>query len=290
MIAPSGRIYGRIFATAVEKALLSARVLVISSDLSEIVYTERDGAGGPRKLDKCVSEAPHRHEAFAGNQPYYAVGGCVLLGEHYLSIQQRWRKVRAVVNGSADVPLHASGLEQSGENLLAVSHFFATRGIARVAVAATSKTKFHVNMHTVAPVLGMLKAQIARVAARLPSAPSALALIFESSQRGDPLIIKHFGELQLLTKGQALPTEHCLMPKTAKEPGLEIADFIVNAAGSQARRQLRNIPGFARDYEAVFHKLPSPYAEFFLITEVGGSVDRREAYVQGIGSKRPEEP
>jgi hypothetical protein len=226
------------------------------------------------------------HEAFAGNQPYYAIGGCVVLGAHYLSIQRQWCEVRTAVNGRADAPLHASGLEQSPENLGAVSRFFARPSIARVAVAATAQTKFHVDMHTVAPVLGMLKAQIARVAARVPC--TALALIFESSQRGDPLIMEHFGELQLPTTGKALPTEHCLMPKIAKEPGLEIADFIVNAAGSQARRQLRGTPGRARDYEAVFHQLPPAYAEFFLITDVGGSVERREAYVQGVGSKRPE--
>jgi hypothetical protein len=62
-----------------------------------------------------------------------------------------------------------------------VSAFFRTRRFARVAVAATSQTKFHVDLHTVAPVLGMLKEQIARVVALTPCA--TVALIFESSQR-----------------------------------------------------------------------------------------------------------
>jgi hypothetical protein len=226
------------------------------------------------------------HEAFAGNQPYYAVGGCVLLGLHYAGIKQQWREVRRLVNGSADAPLHAAELRRVRENLAAVSRFFLTRGIARVAVAATTQTKFHVDMHTMVPVIGMLKAQIGRVAARVPC--TTMALVFESSQRGDPLIMQHFEELQLPANGKLLPTEHCFMPKSAGEPGLEIADFIVNAAGSQARRQLRGTPGFAQDYEAVFHQLPSPYAEFFLITDVGGSAEGREAYVQGVGSKRQE--
>ncbi len=51
-----------------------------------------------------------------------------------------------------------------------------------------------------------------------------MALVFESSQRSDPLIMEHFGELRLPATGEPLPTEHCLMPKRANEPGLEIAD------------------------------------------------------------------
>lgn len=223
------------------------------------------------------------HEAFAGNQPYYAVGGCAVLGGHYEAIKQEWREVRKLVNGSPDAPLHASELRQTPENLAAVSRFFGTPGIARIGVAATSRTTFHVDMHTMAPVMGMLKKQIARVAARVPC--TTVAVIFESSQRADPLLMRHFDELQLSDDGVQLPTEHCLMPKSAGEPGLEIADFIVNAVGTQARRHLRGTAGFSQDFQAVFHQLTPPYAQFLLITDVGGSAEGHEAYVQAIGPK-----
>src|SRR5260370_180565 len=77
------------------------------------------------------------HERFAGNQPYYAVGGCALLGLHHEALKQRWREVRRLVNGSADAPLHAAELRQTPENLATVSAFFLTPGFARLAVAAT---------------------------------------------------------------------------------------------------------------------------------------------------------
>jgi hypothetical protein len=111
---------------------------------------------------------------------------------------------------------------------------------------------------------------------------TSVALIFESSQRGDPLVIQHFGELELQENDKPLPTEHCFMPKSSGEPALEIADFIVNAAGSQARRQLRGISGFAQDYQAVFHRLPQQYGHFFLITDVEGSAENTEATVRGL--------
>jgi hypothetical protein len=57
------------------------------------------------------------HEAFSGNQPYYAVGGCALLGLHHAWIKQRWREVRRLINGSADAPLHAAELRPTPESL-----------------------------------------------------------------------------------------------------------------------------------------------------------------------------
>ena len=220
------------------------------------------------------------HETFAGNQPYFVVGGCALLGQDHRAITQEWREVRRVVNGSPDAPLHAADLKQTEENFGALRVFFRSRGFARVAAAATTNTKFLVDMHTMSPVLGMLKEQIARVVELTPC--TTVALIFESSQRGDPPLMQHFGELDLRDNDKPLPTEHCLMPKKSGEPALEVADFIVSAAGSQTKRQLRGTSSFAPDYRDVFHKVPREYAQFCLITEVGAAAESNEAFVRGL--------
>jgi hypothetical protein len=219
------------------------------------------------------------HETFAGNQPYYAIGACALMGEHYEWVKARWKELRTLINGSQDIPLHAAALDYTPQNLAAVSQFFLHPSFARVGVAATNKTNFAVDMHAMAAVMGMLKEYIARVVALTPS--SAVALIFESSERADPLVRQHFGELCLTENGKDLPTEHCFMPKLAAEPGLELADFIASAAGSQARRRYRGTAGFAKDYQAVFHQFPPPFSQFFHITEVEGSREKQEAWVQG---------
>jgi hypothetical protein len=220
------------------------------------------------------------HETFAGDHPYFAVGGCGILGAHYDVVKTQWRELRRIINGDPDAPLHAANLAYSPESLAAVSAFFTSPVFARFGVAATNKTRFAVDMHAMAPVMGMLKQYIARLVSVLPC--TTVALIFESSDRGDPLVQQHFGEFELLENERPIPIEHCFMPKSAGEPGLELADFIASAAGTQARFQHRGKTGFAKDYEAVFHGFPPPMSQFFHVVEVGGSREAREASIQGV--------
>jgi hypothetical protein len=220
------------------------------------------------------------HETFAGDHPYYAVGGCGILGIHHASVSAQWRELRRVINGNPDAPLHAADLEYTPENLAAVSQFFKSPGFARLGVAATNKTNFAVDMHVMAAVMGTLKQQIARLVAATPC--TQVALIFESSERGDPLVRQYFGELGLMEEERPIPIEHCFMPKSANEPGLEIADFIANAAGTQTRFYHQERKKFALDYEAVFHQFPPPGSQFTLITDVSGSTENREAWIQGV--------
>jgi hypothetical protein len=50
------------------------------------------------------------HETFAGDQPYYAVGGCAILGAGYGMVKAQWRQLRSDINGDPDLPLHAADL------------------------------------------------------------------------------------------------------------------------------------------------------------------------------------
>jgi len=225
------------------------------------------------------------HETFAGNQPYYAVGGCAVLGAHYEWVKAKWKELRKCINGDPEAPLHAADLEYTPKNLAAVSQFFTDRSFARFAVAITDKTTFVTNMHSMAPVMGMLKVHIARIVSVLPC--SATALIFESSERGDQLVLQHFGELGLTENGAPLPTSHCFMPKSIREPGLELADFVASAAGTQARFYYQGKSGFAKDYQAVFHQFSAPFSQFFHIQEVGGSEQDHAAWIQGTRRSEP---
>jgi hypothetical protein len=135
-----------------------------------------------------------------------------------------------------------------------------------------------------ATIFGMLKEHVDRFVSTIRC--NTVAVIFESSDRGDPLAKRHFGELTLQQGYHIPPTEHRFMPKSAHEPGLEIAHFIANAAGGQARHRHRGKQGFAKNYEAVFHQFPPPFSQFSYIAEVGGSPEDGQAWVQG--TRRPE--
>jgi len=225
------------------------------------------------------------HETFSGDHPYFAVGGCAILGAHHAAVVELWRELRRTINGDPSAPLHAADLAYTDANFSALSAFFKSPAFARFGVAATSKTNFLVDLHAMAAVMGMIKQHIARIVERLPC--STVAVIFEASQRGDPLVQKHFGELGLMENERLIPTEHRFMPKSSGEPGLEIADFVASAAGSQARFYHQGKKAFAKDYQDVFHQHPPPYSQFFHIAEVGGARESNQVWVEG--SKRSED-
>jgi hypothetical protein len=201
------------------------------------------------------------HETFAGTHDYYGLGGCVVLGARYDWLKGQWREVRRLINGSPDAPLHAADTTWRGARSFAVlSQFFLDRSFLRIAATSTRKTVCPAGMHPAAPVMGGLHEHVVGVAELIPC--KAIAMVVESSQRADAMLKEHFGELKLENKVLILPVEHWLMPKSAGEPGLEIADFIINAAGSQTRRYLKGQPGVSPDFQDVLAAFRSKGVDF----------------------------
>ena len=213
------------------------------------------------------------NEVFAGDQEYYGLGGCVILGQHYEHLKEQWAVVRNCVNGSADAPLHAAKLEQKTSNFEALSKFFSDRSFARIAVASIKRAILPDGMHPAVPVMAALQEDITKLAGRIPC--SAVTIIVESSQRADPILRERFSELIPDGGEMAVTVNYILMPKAGAEPGLEVADFIINAAGSQTRRHLRRQDGFALDFNDVFCRLPPCGCLFSLINGVEIEADGR---------------
>jgi hypothetical protein len=205
------------------------------------------------------------HETFAGDQPYYGLGGCAVMIEAYEPLKARWKSLRRLINGHEDLPLHASTLKPDPTHLGALVEFFRDQSFFRLAVTTTQNMDYPAHLlHSVQPVIEQLKKYVVSIISSTPC--QSVAIIFEQSQRGDPLLQKYFGALQ---PNEAIPVEHCICPKSFAEPGLEIADFIVNAAGSETRRRERKTPGFAKDFQAVFHAVPDALHRFCMIEKVG---------------------
>ena len=208
------------------------------------------------------------HEQFAGDQPYYGLGSCAVPLEYYDELKFHWKRVRAIVTGDPNKPLHASELPRTDKAVAAVAEFFRLPRFFRLGAVATSNMTLPTSLHTAKPVIEILKKNVAAAVSR--SSCSSVALVFERSQRGDPLLYEQFGTLDLELDGKPFPVEHFIMPKSANEIGLEVADFVANACGSQARRELRKQKGFALDYQAVFQSVPRALVHFMLIDSVTG--------------------
>jgi len=206
------------------------------------------------------------HEAFAGNQKYYGLGGCAVLGAHYGRLKSLWMDVRNRINGSPDAPLHATDMDRNPANYCVLSEFFLDRSFVRFAVVALESAILPAEMDPATPVTGVLQEDIASLASRIPCA--AVTIIVESSQRADPILKRCFGELRPDVIDLSKAVNHCLMPKSGAEPGLEIADFVINAAGSQVQRFLRGRQGLAPDFRGVFCRLPEKGCLFSIIGAV----------------------
>jgi hypothetical protein len=213
------------------------------------------------------------HETFAGNQGFYGLGGCAVLGAGYAHLKERWRAVRKAINDDPDLPLHGSEFERKADNFAVLSEFFLDPSFVRIAATTTKAVILPPGMDPCVPVMGQLQKEIAFVAAALPC--KSVWIIVESSQRADPIVQACFSQLTPIDGASPLPVVKSLMSKSSNEPGLEVADFIVSAAGSQVQRRLRNQNGEAPDFNDVFCRLPAlgcRYREVSHVTDENGFV------------------
>jgi hypothetical protein len=206
------------------------------------------------------------HETFAGNQGFYGLGGCVVLGAAYAHLKDRWRAVRKAINGDADLPLHGSEFERKAANFAVLSEFFLDPSFVRIAVTITSAVSLPLGMDPCVPVMGQLQKEIAFVAVALQC--KNVWIIVESSQRADAIVQASFSQLTPINGASPVPLVKSLMPKSSNEPGLEVADFIVSAAGSQVQRRLRGQNGQAPDFNDVFCRLPALGCRYREVSDV----------------------
>jgi hypothetical protein len=119
--------------------------------------------------------------------------------------------------------------------------------------------------------MSQLQKEIALVAAMLSC--KNVRIIVESSQRADAIVQACFSQLTPIDGASPLPVVKSFMPKRSNEPGLEVADFIVSAAGSQVQRRLRGQNGQALDFNDVFCRLPAFGCRYRQISHVATDVN-----------------
>lgn len=152
-----------------------------------------------------------------------------------------------------------------------LAEFFLDRTFVRIAATTIKNIVLPRSMHPCVPVLGQIKKEVEAVAAALRC--RKVWVIVESSQRADPVVQACFSQLTPRGGSQTLFVEKCLMRKSSREPGLEIADFIVSAAGSEIRRRQRGQSGHAPDFQDVFCRLPAEGCRYREVTGIEVGLD-----------------
>jgi hypothetical protein len=190
------------------------------------------------------------------NQPFFGFGGCGVLGiDLDRLITRPWQEVRRLVGGSHDSPLHAAKLSRprSLEHVEAISSFFESNLFTRFGVSCDAHLKAPTGITTAQILLLSLQNRLNYLLQRVWV--TDVIVIFEHSERLERAITRGFGDFVPHQFDRVLDLTLCFMPKAANEPSLEVADFVANAIGQEARRHHRNDSGeFQRkNFQAVFH-------------------------------------
>src|SRR5208283_5604346 len=100
-------------------------------------------------------------------------------------------------------------------------------------------TKIPDEMELIFVVLSVLGGRIQQLVDRVPL--RQVAVIFEHSKRAKSVIERNFSGFSLMKDGHKVPAELLWMPKSANEPGMEVADFVMHAVLRQERKAIQGV-------------------------------------------------
>jgi hypothetical protein len=215
------------------------------------------------------------------HHPVFGLGGCVVLARQYLpTIHDPWMDLRRRCFPDWERrTLHASSLQPTPAQLEALSAFFVGGAFARVAALLSKRTELSVPAHRYELTALALLNRINKVApAFWPF--SSVHVMIESSTRGDPLAARYLAgyqevRVEVEDKTHLCPVQKYFATKSAGLAGLEVADFIVQAAGASVRLEASH-PGRGidrLDFRAVFRSVPRHLASYLDIRSAAPKSD-----------------
>jgi hypothetical protein len=198
-------------------------------------------------------------------QKVFGLGGCAVIASQLDSILRHpWREVRRIINGSPEVPLHATDLvNPSPPQINAIAKFFKTQKIPRFGAICSVETDLDHDLSPLFVVAGVLKLRILDILKWQPF--RSVEIIFEHSQRLAPKTENVFSNFNIEEDGNPISVGLSWMEKSSAEPALEVADFLVNAIGTEVRHRLAKRPGHAKNFEAFFQHVDDHLVSFIEI-------------------------
>lgn len=228
---------------------------------------------GPACLLVAIDETGHEDLADP-HYPIFGLGGCVtLVSECDQHLREPWAALKSQHFGGPRVPLHAAGLNPTPEQASSLGSFFRGNTFGRFAVITTAQTALNSDL-TRYESTGLVMGQLLDEVAGFYSFDS-VAVIFEHNQRTEPLIRRVFSATKTYpesAKKWQVPTTFFLASKKTAEPLVEVADFVMHAAGTATRAYMNTgVPPLnRRDFAAVFEGGIKRRASFLVLTSLEG--------------------
>jgi hypothetical protein len=226
-----------------------------------------DFAFDSKDLLAFVDETGH-HSLSDPAHHVFGVGGCAIPFSQYSTLVEKpWRSLRASHFADVDGPLHAAELQPTGAAVEALAKLFRDTPFYRVAALITEDLpgEGHPYDRCGSTVLAFLH----QVAVRCGCA--RIVLTFESVGNQDPIPSRYLNQQARFSDSQSafVPVHVFRARKRDRLPGLEIADFVMHAAGCQVRNGLATKPQ-RKDFRAVFSGVPDSWVYFGLLTGSDG--------------------
>ena len=182
-----------------------------------------------------------------------------------------WRRMKKRLLGDSEIPLHANELTAKDKDKIeAVSSFFREQSFTRLAAIAhkssTLEGSWSVPKNLVMALITLFRSALCKYPF------TGMVVIYEDTDRLRLEICQELGSLLVEVQewgfNHTVPYEFYLMPKRAVEPGLEIADFIMHAAGGRVREQNNGRIADRRDFDVVFKSVSPDLAAYQEIKSV----------------------
>ncbi len=213
----------------------------------------------PTDLLAFIDETGH-HSLSDPSHAVFGVGGCAIPFPHYADVLEGpWRALKHEYFSDATDALHASQISPTGAGVQAIASLFLTTPFYRLAALIDNQVAS--DEHPYDRCGTLLLAFLHQLAAK--TACSRIVLTFESLGSEDSIATRYFNQRARFSDSRIdyVPVTVFRARKQDQLPGLEIADFVMHAAGGQVRRSL-SVDHQRKDFRAVFSDVPDEWVYF----------------------------
>lgn len=201
------------------------------------------------------------------NYPIFGLGGCALFSQDYDHlIHTPWTIFKRKILGNTEGVLHASDIELdniSQDELNLIGEFFKNGEFKRFGFILTSKTSHGVHINKYQILAKLICKHIIDITNNY-KAIRKLYIFFEHSTGGNKSINKYFREIDFINDGLKVQVQ-IIVSRKGIVNGLEVADFIIQAAGNQSRNRLNGKTANRKDFSSIFLECNSSLQKFLQV-------------------------
>jgi hypothetical protein len=222
----------------------------------------------PRTLVFFIDESGDEHLSDHAHPIFGYAGIALRVDEIERQIRRPWTRLKNLHFGEMDGRLHAGRMRQLSQvQMTALSDFFVYRRFSRFAAFVHRETKHHGDLQQPVGAGFGLHIALRNIAADYPRNFDGIALIFEDSQRGNPVVEQLVGTPGFELNGSPIPVEYAFMPNQG-DCEMEVADFVAHTAGQHMKQTVRDGFSARRDFIDTFRNYKFRPLCYFNIDEI----------------------